>query len=337
MAPSANLGFWSDLSDLNGDDVNREDTCAALLKINARMFAAAPVRDRDSIETFEALALGFLPKANGRTLNEIARILASCPDTPPSVTGYLRRHAPEARERQARASAPVARSTARLLATAAGRAQLASAPHPEAAVIDRILVLREEASEDILAANPAFSPAEPGFHRLVRRALERPALGRILLQREELSLAQEACLYLAADRERRGRIRERISRGLAPTSPAITLSSHDADALLASAAEGDVAGFERRLTEAFGLPHATQWRLLQRGRHLLLPLALTALGLPGREANRILLTLHPALSHPLSALRELVREMRDVQSAVALILVEAILGAKALAADDRPV
>ena len=42
---------WSDLSDLNG-----ADACAALLKVNAEMFVAAPARDRESIETFEALA-----------------------------------------------------------------------------------------------------------------------------------------------------------------------------------------------------------------------------------------------------------------------------------------
>ncbi|HZH12489.1 MAG TPA: hypothetical protein VEZ24_19225 [Microvirga sp.] len=330
MASSANPDLWSDLSDLNGGDA-----CAALLRINAEMFAAAPARDRESIATFEALALGFLPKASGRTLNEIARILATCPDTPLPVAEYLRRHAPGAHELQAQPRARAVQSRELLLATAEGRTHLASAPDLDAHTIDRLLVLREEASEDVLAANPAFSPAASGFHRLVRRALDRPALARILLQRDDLSLAHEACLYLAADRDRRGRIRERIARIAVETLPAISLSKHDVDGLLASAAESDVACFESRLTRAFGFSCSTQWRILQFGRHLLLPLALKALDLPDKAAIRIFLTLHPALCHPLSALRGLVREMRDVPSAVALFLVETILGVKALSADDR--
>ena len=92
MASSANPGLWSDLSDLNGADAN-----AVIFRLNAEMFAAAPVRDRETIAMFEALALGFLPKTDRTTLVEIARVLAPCRDTPHSILDYLHRHVPEAR------------------------------------------------------------------------------------------------------------------------------------------------------------------------------------------------------------------------------------------------
>lgn len=331
MTSSANPDLWSDLSDLSSGD-----TCAALLKVNAEMFVAAPARDRDRIETFEALALGFLPKADPATLLDIARILAPCPDTPASVRTYLAQRIPEAGETALRDSQPAA-PDARHLATPDARVRLAARSRLDGATIERILVLREPASEDALAANPAVPSSSPAFHQLVRRAVERPALARLLLRRGDLTAAQEACLYLAAEGERRRAIRARIAQTLAR---AIPLSPHPAQgiapALLAAAADGDVARFERLLTEAFGLPAATEWRLLQIGRHPLLALALKGLGLPSRDAIRIFLTLHPALSHPLSAIRALVRETRDVPGAVALVLVETILGVKALAGDGGP-
>jgi len=327
MAFSANPGLLTDLSDLSGTDA-----CAALLKLNAEMFAAAPVRDRESIETFEALALGFLPKADRATLREIARIVTGCPDTPPSVLDYLRRHAPDMRDAMPqRKTWSVSLSDGPSLATAKGRAHLASGDRLEGTTAARILALREEASEDLLAANPAFSSSHPEFHQLVRRATERPALARILLQRADLSTAQESCLYLAADRERRRLIRQRIMGTLVQASASpLHLREYDAVALSAAAADGDIARFERLLTQAFGFPGTTEWRILQIGRHLLLALALKALGMPQKDAIRIFLTLHPALSYPLSAIRELARETRDAPGPVALGLIEAILCVKAL-------
>lgn len=327
MTPSANPDLWSDLSDLSG-----ADACAALLKVNAEMFVAAPARDRESIETFEALALGFLPKADRETLADIARILIRCPDTPASVLDYLQRYTPELRPgAQPHRAQSVSGPAVQYLATPAGRLYLASSNEVDAATIERILVLREEASEDALAANPAFLPSLPAFHQLVRRALERPALAKILLQRTDLTLAHEACLYLSASSERRAVIRERIAHDLVQAaSSSVRASEQDVKCLSAAAADGDIAHFERLLSAGFGFPNSTEWRILQIGRHALLALALKALGLENKEAARIFLTLHPALSYPLSAIRELMHEMRDVPQPVALALVESILGRKAL-------
>lgn len=92
MASSANPDPWSGLPDLTS-----ADACAAIFKVNAELFVAAPVRDQDIIATFESLALGFLPKMDRKTLIEIARILAPCRDTPPAILSFLYCHIPEAR------------------------------------------------------------------------------------------------------------------------------------------------------------------------------------------------------------------------------------------------
>jgi len=226
---------------------------------------------------------------------------------------------------------PVSGPTVQYLATPAGRLYLASCNELDEATIERILVLREEASEDALAANPALLPSLPAFHQLVRRAIERPALAKILLQRTDLTLAHEASLYLPAGSERRAVIRERIARDLAlAASSSVRASGQDVKRLSAAAAQGDIAHFERLLSARLGFPNSMEWRILQIGRHVLLALALKALGLESKEAARIFLTLHPALSYPLSAIRDLMNEMRNVPQPVALALVESILGRKAL-------
>jgi Uncharacterised protein conserved in bacteria (DUF2336) len=337
MIPSAHPDLWSDLSDLGRADLDGADACAALLKLNAEMFVAAPARDRDSIETFEALALGFLPKADAATLLDIAGILAGCEDTPASIRDYLTGVSAETRAvMQCGLSGMSGRTDAKLLAGAAGRLQLALRSDLTPAIAERILVLREAASEDALAANPAFDPFAPVFADLVSRAIDRPSLAGILLTREDLPLSHAARLYLSADEAHRTIIRQRIADALTCRKATISfaMAVHDVDALLDAARRGDAERVEALLTSSFGFPSHVQWRILKLGRHRLLPLALKALDVPEREAIAILLTLHPALAYPLSAIRALVREMRDVPGPVAVALIESILGVRALSGES---
>lgn len=333
MASLARPDHWQDLSDLGAPDDGGGDAGAALLRVNAEMFVNAPARDREIIETFEALALGFMPMVDHATLVEIARMLAPCEDTPATVLDYLSRHSADARrillERSARLTSALDRG---LLRTHDGRLRLASHSTADSSLIARLLVLRESEVEERLAANPCVAPADPAFAEIVRRAQNRPALARILLSRTDLSLEQEAALYLHAPRERRMRIRNRIADSIATRCVRIsfTLMEHDLCALFAASHEGDVARLEGLMNGTFGFPASTEWRCLQIGRHELLALGLKALGLSEKEATRIFLSLHPALSGSLSAVKELVRTVRDVPCAVALALVESILGAKAL-------
>jgi hypothetical protein len=330
MASPARPDRWPDLSGLGSQD---RDGAAALLKVNAEMFVSAPARDREIIETFETLALGFLPMVSRACLVEIARILAPCEDTPASVLDQLSRQSPEAREivlaRAARLPSPI---NDKLLATSAGRLQIAGRRDLDATMVDRLLAPHEPEVEDRLAANPDLAPAEPVFAALIRRAKDRPSLAHILLQRSDLILENEAALYLSATRERKARIRDRMATAAAAQRVTLSfrLTEHDVCEFFDAARQGDARRLELLMNAAFGFPAATDWRCLQIGRHELLALALKALGLVEKEATRIFLTLHPALSYPLSAVKDLVRTVRDVPSSVALALVEAILGVEAL-------
>jgi len=335
MASPANPDLWSDLSGFGSSD-GSTDARAALLKVNAEMFVAAPARDRESIETFETLILGFLPTTDPATLLELARILAPCRDTPASVLEYLAQHSPGARDtlRQHRAHLPPALHRRRL-ATPEGRLGLASQPDLDATAIRQLLALRESAVEDALAANPAVAPDTALFADLLRRARRRPALAHTLLARADLPTAGQAALYLAAEGERRTAIRERVAACLAHRRVTLSFAPTEQDLadLLAAGLQGDDRRLESLLTSLFGFPTHTDWRLLEIGRHRLLALALTVLGVSRREAIRIFLNLHPALSYPLSAVRNLVQEMRDVPGPVALALIESILDVKTLSGE----
>ncbi|MFL4990598.1 MAG: hypothetical protein ACJ8CF_12610 [Microvirga sp.] len=328
MASSANPDLWSDLSGFGSSDGSNADARAALLKVNAEMFVAAAARDRESIETFEALVLGFLPKTDPATLLDLARILAPCPDTPTSVLDYLAQHSPEAREilHHHAARLPPAFGS-RQLATPEGRLSLASRTDLDPTTIQKLLALRESAVEDALASNPAFAPDTAPFTDLVRRARHRPTLAAILLERADLPTAGQASLYLAADAERRKAIRERVAVSLAHrrVTLSFTLTEQDLAELLAAGFKGDDRRLEGLLTSLFGFPASTEWRVLEIGRHRLLALALKVLGVTHKDAIRLFLTLHPALSYPLSVTKALVREMRDVSSPVALALIESVL------------
>jgi uncharacterized protein (DUF2336 family) len=337
MSSSSNPDLWSDLSGFGSSETATPDMRAALLKVNAEMFAAAPARDRESIETFETLMLGFLPRADTATLLDLARILAPCPDAPDSVIDYLVRHSPEARSVVLHHAAhPSCDADRRHLATPEARVQLAARPDLAPAMIRNLLVLGEESVEERLAANPAVVPDTVPFRELLRRARHQPALARTLLARSDLPSEEEASLYLAAGPERRAAIREHVSVRLAERrfNLSCSLTEEDVAELLRTGRRGDVERLEMLLTAFFGFPAATDWRVLEIGRHRLLALALKALGMDRTNATRLFLSLHPALSYPLSAIRELVREVRDVPSPVAVALVEAVLGARALSGES---
>jgi hypothetical protein len=336
MASSANPDLWSDLSGFGSSDGSNSDARAALLKVNAEMFVAAAARDRESIDTFETLVLGFLPKTDPATLLDLARILAPCPDTPASVLDYLAQHSPDARDilhHHAARLPPVFGS--RQLATPQGRLSLASRTDLDQATIQKLLALRESAVEDALASNPALAPDTAPFTDLLRRARHRPTLAALLLERTDVPTAGQASLYLAADAERRKAIRERVAVSLAHrrVTLSFTLTEQDLAELLAAGFKGDDRRLEGLLTSLFGFPASTEWRTLEIGRHRLLALALKVLRVTHKDAIRLFLTLHPALSYPLSVIKALLREMRDVPSPVALALIESVLDVRTLSGE----
>ncbi|MCD6070438.1 MAG: hypothetical protein K0S42_954 [Microvirga sp.] len=338
MASSSNPDLWSGLSGFGSSESATPDMRAALLKVNAEMFVAAPVRDRESIETFEALMLGSLPRADSATLLSLASILAPCADAPASLLDYLVQHAPEARAIVLQHATHLPETVnRRQLATPSGRLRLAARPDVDPATAHRLLLLGEKAVAQALAANPAIAPGTASFKLVLQRARHQPALARILLERDDLAIGDEAPLYLVADAGRRAAIRQHVAAMLSRRRITLscTLTEEDVAEILAVSRRGDVERLEVLLSTLLDLPLSTEWRVLELGRHRLLALALKALGMDWRNATRVFLSLHPALSYPLSVIRELVREVRDVPGPVALALVESILGVKVLSREHE--
>jgi hypothetical protein len=337
MASSSNPDLWSGLSGFGSSESATPDMRAALLKVNAEMFVAAPARDRESIETFEALMLGSLPRADSASLMALARILAPCADTPASVLDCIVQHSPEARAIVLQHATHMPETVdRRQFATPSGRLRLAARPDLDPDTARRLLLLGESSVAETLAANPAVARDTLTFKLLMRHARNRPALACILLEREDLPVSDEAPLYLPADAGRRAAIRQRVAAMLAGRRITLScaLTEEDVAELLAVSRRGDVERLEGLLSTFLGFPPSVEWRVLELGRHRLLALALKALGMDWRNATRVFLSLHPALSYPLSVIRELVREVRDVPGPVALALVEAVLDVKVLSGDS---
>jgi Uncharacterised protein conserved in bacteria (DUF2336) len=321
---------WPDLWDIALSERAPADARATLLTMQAEMFASAPARDRETVASFEAIALGFLPLVDPPTRQSVARLVAPCSDTPDAVLAYLTRASAETRTIVV-ALAPILPQTAIeiLLGTTEGRVLLAVRTDLGAATAERLALVRQGAVEQALAYNRGLRSTDPVVTDLVARARHDPALGRALLQRGDLAASDEASLFLVAGPEERARIRQRVAgsalfqRSQLPLRPA----PGEIDELLELAAGGDMAAFETALTRRLGLPAEIEWDLIADRRHDLLALGLVACGLTEEDATRIFLTLHPALSHSVPKVFRLVRLFREVARPVAVALVEAILGA----------
>jgi hypothetical protein len=324
------VSAWPDLwsSALPAHDPSRR---GALVTLQAELFVNARARDLETIRAFEAMILGFLPRMDAPTLTAVAELVVACPDTPGSVLVALAQRSADARAVVAARALrlPVA-VVDLLLATPRDRPSLAARPDLDAHTLERLLVVNEEAVDAALAANPAVTHAYPDFALLVERAQKQPLLAARLLARNDLTLADEAALYLQADAVRKAEIRHRVAASALfqrPQSmPRITGAA--VGDLLALARDGEVAAFESELAAALHLPRTTAWRFVEADRHELLALALLALGVPEEDALRVFLTLHPAIAQSVPTVFALVRVVRQVARPTALALIEAALGAR---------
>ena len=323
---------WPDLWDIAHSGRAAADARKTLLVMHADLFASAPAHDRETLESFEAIALGFLPLVDDKTVVRIARLVAPCPDTPGSVLAYLARRNTES-ELVVAALAPhlPAAVVAILLGTRAGRVLLATRSDLDSRLIERLLSVHEGSVEEALIRNPSVDPTAPVFGRLVDRARTSGALTRALLERSDLTAFDEASFYLIADEERRKRIRNRVkgsARFQRPQLP-LRLTPTERDALRAAAARSGTAALEDSLNRHLGLPPETAWNMVENGRHELLAIGLVALGMAEEDAVRTFLTVHPAISHSVTRVFAMTRTFRQVDRATALALLEAILGAPA--------
>jgi hypothetical protein len=323
---------WPDLWDIAHSGRAPADVRTTLLVMQADLFASAPAHDRETIESFEAIALGFLPLVDDKTVLQIARLVAACPATPGPVLAYLVRRTTESALAVA-ALAPhlPAKVIDILLGSRSGRVLLATRSDLDSGLIERLLSVCEGCVDEALIRNPSVDPAAPVFGTLVDRARTRGALARALLGRCDLTTFDEASLYLVADEEQRKRIRNRVAgsaRFRRPQLP-LRLTPSEREALTAIAAESNVAALEHSLNRHLGLSPETAWTMVENGRHELLAIGLAALGLAEEDAIRIFLSVHPAISHSVARVFAMTRTFRQLDRGTALTLLEAILAAPA--------
>lgn len=307
----------------------RADSRATLFRLHTELFVNAPTRDGESIRSFEALALGFMPRLDLGSLVALARMLAPCADTPATVLAYLIQRAHETRRLVLSLAPRLPTLVSDLLIGEgpSGAVALAARAELDVTTQERLVVMENAAVDEALARNAGLSLAESVLRRLIARAADNLDLGRILLARGDLALADEACLYPAADAARRERIREALEASAPFQRTSLPARASDAEvaSLLTSAEAADVVGLEAELNAALGLDPDTAWHLLRPERHELLALGLLVLGLTEAQGVRAFLTLHPTLSHSVRAVFDLTAAFRAVAPTTALVLIEAVL------------
>ncbi len=310
------------------------DLRPVLLRVQTDLFVAAPNRDQGTINAFEALALGFLAVVDDDTAGIVARKLAPLADTPPRVIEMLLARGGQARQAVIQEMPRLPRKVAAaVLADEPGLAPvLAARADLDAATLVELLGRKEDAVDLSLARNCAVVLGR-ALQQLVERGRERPRLAAALLAREDLSVSDEAALYVHADAPRRARIRERLETHApliaAIRSAALPRASDAAcDDLLARAADGDGPGFRTSLTQILGVSplSAALWRFDDEAHREFVALALVAVGIPSEDAIRIFLTLDRAVACSVWAVFHLAEIVRATPRGVALYLTEATLG-----------
>jgi hypothetical protein len=310
------------------------DLRPVLLRVQTDLFAAAPNRDQGTIDAFEALALGFLAVVDDDTAGIVARKLAPLADTPPRVIEALLARGGQARQGviQGMPRLPRTVAAAALADEPALAPVLAARADLDAATLVELLGRGEDVVDLAIARNRSMVLGRT-LHHLVERGRERPHLAAALLAREDLSVWDEAALYVHADARRRAGIRGRLETH-APLIAAFrraALPRADSamrDDLLARAADGDGPGFRALLAEALrvNLVSAAPWRFDHEAHREVVALALVAAGLPSEDAIRVFLTLDREIARSVRAVFHLAEIARTTPRAVALYLTEATLG-----------
>jgi hypothetical protein len=328
---------WPDLSCLASLSRDQNlDMRPVLLRVHTDFFVAAPARDRATIKAFEALALGFLPRVDDATAAIVAKKLAPVADTPRAVVDALIRRGGDAARAVLGSLAPAKTAPEQELETppaCPGAPSTADLSPPD---VFELLARKSDTIDLALARNCHTRLARPVLQELVDRGRDRADLARALLARTDLSTLDEAILYLHAEEARRKEIRSKLDPLTAFTDgglPTRHADQDDVDALLRFAKAGDTFAFGERLAAMIGLAVVPIWLFDVEARRELLALALVAAGVSDEDRVRIFLTLTPEIARSVSWVFRLTELARTVRPAVAMHLVEAVLG---ITIDNRP-
>jgi hypothetical protein len=307
------------------------DVRPALLRVQADLFATAPVRDAQAVADFEALALGLLPGVDDATALAVARILAPVEDTPAGVIRFLVARGGDVARTVIAASPrlpPGFQATALARnpdwsGTVAGRPDLAGAD------VEALVRLDNDAVDLALARNHAVPVGGRSLSALVTRAKWVPALAEALLARPDLPATDRAALYLSAPLAERDAIRQGIesSPSALRATPLPRAGREAGEALARLAMAGNRAGFEAELKGLLGLGSAVRLDFGAPGRGDLLALGLVAAGIGEEESVRIFLTLDDGIARSVATVFRLADIVRTTPRSSAIRLLEAILDA----------
>ena len=314
------------------------DIRPVLLRVLVDMFVRRSHHAPGDLLQFEDMIGRLLDDADAEVRRSVAGTLAGHPATPPGlVARFLAEGGDVAVPVLARAeigAEALTRAadwgTTAMAAAVAGRpdltdetvAALAARPEPE--------VLRS------LARNAAAPLAIETFHYLVRRARHDEALGRALLEREGLSPAAQAPLFLLADSARRAAIilaarRDDLhpdQRRTRPTPDEMAALERVERAIMAP----DRDGFDAALALALNVRLEDARQLIDDPKGEPLAVALAAIGASPELAARVFILSGPAIGHSVMAVRNLTALVEGLPRRTALRLVAAMTQAAARSA-----
>jgi len=272
------------------------DLAAVLLRVQADLFAAAPMRDTATIAAFETLALTLLPKADHETVAYVAAQVRDLPETPGAVLSLL----------------------------VADRGD--ETPHTGSADTTRALAGDDPAVDLAIARDPARALGPEAWSTLVRRAARRRDLAQALLERPDIPAMHAAALYRDASPAQRAVIRAELGclAGIQAQKARMVKPTQEATMRLVGAAhQGDEGAFGALLASGLGLPTPPLWRFSDPQRHDFLALALLALGISEEACIRIFLQLDHSLACNTRAVFHLVELVRQTPRSVACLIIEA--------------
>lgn len=290
------LAARPDAASQSNAEQEHADLAAVLLRVQADLFAAAPVRDRATIAAFETIALTLLPKADAETVAYVAAQVRDLPETPSAVSSLLTVD------------------------------RIGKPPETSHAETTRALAGEDPTVDLAIACDPQSAIGPQAWSVLVRRAIRRRDLAEALLERADIPAEHAAVLYRDASPCQRAKIRTELgclagahgqkSRMVRPTQEAT-------NRLIAAAHERNEGAFGALLASGLGLPTPPLWRFSDPQRHDFLALALLALGLNEEACIRIFLKLHQAIACDTGAVFHLVELVRRTPRSVACLIIEA--------------
>jgi hypothetical protein len=304
-----------DLSGLMELARNRDiDVRPVILRVQTDLFVAAASHDHQSIRQYESLACGLIPLVDEATAIIVAQKIGLCTFAPPAVRSALEAWGGDV-----------------ALALHAVRTYEDQPETPEDVTrlertIAQLLNIREDAVDLALAAHDPLIRNLETLQLLLEAAQKRPTLAKALLARPDLSLPEQAYLYLQGSRHQKALLHEQLaSSAVVPGSSSIARASEETIIRLAMLADlQDGEGFEQELMRL--LKRDTPLNLLQDGREDLLALSLAALDVPADIAIGIFLTLDARIGQSTPLVFSLAETIRTIPRLVACYLLSTLTG-----------